>query len=115
MTGDAIPGKDRPRGSNRDGRRRLGRTCFRSGDNFESKSNPLNAPTQSVTTPRLRPSRRIKWMRRVVRIAPVAPIGWPSAIAPPSILTMSPGSPSLRMTAMTIAAKASLISIRLGA
>src|SRR5271165_562258 len=51
-------------------------------------------------------------MRRVVRTAPVAPIGWPWAMAPPSTLTISSGRPSSRATTMTIAAKASLISIR---
>src|SRR5262249_33652961 len=32
---------------------------------------------QSVTRPRLRPSRRIEWISLVVSTAPVAPIGWP--------------------------------------
>ena len=40
-----------------------------------------------VTSPRRKPSRRIEWMMRVVRTAPVAPIGWPCAIAPPSTLS----------------------------
>jgi hypothetical protein len=51
----------------------------------------------------------MEWIIRVVRIAPVAPIGWPCAIAPPSTLTMSSDRPNLRTTAITIAAKASLI------
>jgi hypothetical protein len=46
------------------------------------------------------------------RIAPVAPIGWPWATAPPSTLTMSSGTPSSRATAIGTAAKASLISMR---
>ena len=36
---------------------------------------------QSVTTPRLRPSRFIEWISLVVSTAPVAPIGWPWATA----------------------------------
>jgi hypothetical protein len=43
--------------------------------------------------------RGAEWIRRVVRTAPVAPIGWPWAMAPPSILTMSGESPSSRVTA----------------
>ena len=66
----------------------------------------------NVTMPRFRPSRRIEWRRRVVSTAPVAPIGWPCAIAPPSTLTMSAGRPSSRATAMATAANASLISKR---
>src|SRR5262245_15413593 len=67
---------------------------------------------QSVTRPRVRPSRRIEWISLVVSTAPVAPIGWPWAMAPPSMLTMSSGSPSSRATTMAMAAKASLISTR---
>src|SRR5262252_5909907 len=51
-------------------------------------------------------------MSLVVSTAPVAPIGWPWATAPPSTLTMSSGNPSSRATTIAIAAKASLISIR---
>ena len=50
---------------------------------------------QSVTRPRVRPSRRIEWISLVVSTAPVAPIGWPWAMAPPSTLTMSSGKPEL--------------------
>src|SRR4029077_2180224 len=67
---------------------------------------------QSVTRPRVRPSRRIEWISLVVSTAPVAPIGWPCATAPPSTLTTSSGSPSSRATTMAMAAKASLISAR---
>ena len=58
------------------------------------------------------PSRRIECNSRVVSTAPVAPIGWPCAIAPPSTLTMSSGRPSSRRTASGTAANASLISTR---
>ena len=42
--------------------------------------------------------------------APVAPSGWPSAMAPPSRLTLAGSSPSSRMQASAWAAKASLSS-----
>src|SRR6516225_6820862 len=51
-------------------------------------------------------------MSLVASTAPVAPIGWPWATAPPSTLTMSSGNPSSRATTIAITAKASLISIR---
>src|SRR5438132_1381638 len=51
-------------------------------------------------------------MRRVLSTAPVAPMGWPWAMAPPSTLTISSGNPSSRLTAIAIAANASLISTR---
>src|SRR5215510_10781492 len=73
---------------------------------------PCPPPMQSVTTPRVSPSRRIEWISFVVSTAPVAPIGWPWATAPPSTLTTSSGSPSSRATTMATAAKASLISTR---
>ena len=66
----------------------------------------------NVTRPRVSPSLRIEWMSFVVSTAPVAPIAWPCAIAPPSTLTMSSGSPSSRATTMAMAANASLISTR---
>ena len=44
--------------------------------------------------------------------APLAPIGWPSAIAPPLTLTLSQSKPSSRPSASVCAANASLISIR---
>ena len=47
---------------------------------------PWPPPMQSVTMPRLSPSRFIAWSSRVVSTAPVAPIGWPWAIAPPSTI-----------------------------
>ncbi len=47
-----------------------------------------------------------------VIIAPVAPSGWPSAIAPPLTLTFSCGTPVSFMNFMTTAANASLTSNR---
>ena len=44
--------------------------------------------------------------------APEAPIGWPSAIAPPLTLTFSSSTPSIRSELIATEAKASLISHR---
>ena len=44
--------------------------------------------------------------------APLAPIGWPSAMAPPLTLTLSQSNPSSRPSARVWAANASLISMR---
>src|ERR1019366_5683716 len=44
--------------------------------------------------------------------APEAPIGWPSAIAPPLTLTLEVSQPRSLLTAQACAAKASLASIR---
>src|SRR5882672_617849 len=43
---------------------------------------------------------------------PEAPIGWPSAIAPPFTFTFEVSQPSWRFTAIACEANASLISIR---
>ena len=42
--------------------------------------------------------------------APEAPMGWPTAIAPPLTLTRSGSTSSIRVAVMATAAKASLIS-----
>src|ERR1019366_1535026 len=82
----------------------------------ETRSNasaiPCPPPMQSVTIPLLIPSRCIECNRRVVSTAPLAPIGCPCAIAPPSTLTTSGDKPRSFVTAIAMAAKASLISIR---
>ena len=58
------------------------------------------------------------WRRRsacttvAARIAPVAPSGWPSAIAPPIGLTLAASSPTVSITASACAAKASFSSIQ---
>ena len=44
--------------------------------------------------------------------APVAPIGWPSATAPPLTLTLFGSSPNSRLIARETAENASLISYR---
>jgi hypothetical protein len=66
----------------------------------------------SVTMPRLQPSRFIECINRVASTAPLAPIGWPCAMAPPSTLTTSSAKPISRRHASAMAAKASLISTR---
>ena len=69
-------------------------------------------PMQSEATPRL-PPRACSAAISVTRMrAPEAPIGWPSAQAPPLTLTFSCGRPSSRIAAMATTAKASLISKR---
>ena len=45
-------------------------------------------------------------------LAPLAPRGWPRAMAPPSMLTLAISSPSSPITARDCAAKASLSSIK---
>ena len=45
---------------------------------------PWPPPMHMVMTPRVMPSRRIECRMRVVSTAPVAPIAWPCAMAPPS-------------------------------
>ncbi|KAG1487946.1 hypothetical protein G6F52_014065 [Rhizopus delemar] len=56
--------------------------------------------------------RRRPCSRVAVRIAPVAPSGWPRAIAPPSGLTLLGSRPQSRITASDCAAKASFSSIQ---
>ena len=60
---------------------------------------------------------RSDWVRSssckafITKIAPVAPTGWPSAIAPPFGFTRAASSPKALLTAKACAAKASLDSI----
>ena len=69
-------------------------------------------PRHSVASP-YRPCRRCSSWSSVATIrAPLAPIGWPSAIAPPLTLTLSQSKPSSRPSASVCAANASLISMR---
>src|SRR5690606_8227111 len=73
---------------------------------------PMPVPTHMVTMPYLPPVRRRPCTTVAVRIAPVAPSGCPSAIAPPSGLTLAGSSCRSRMTARDCAAKASFSSIQ---
>src|ERR1700754_2664672 len=69
-------------------------------------------PIHSAATPLFAP-RVVNALRRVTTIrAPLAPIGWPSAQAPPWILIFSWETPSSRMTAIGTTANASFISNR---
>src|SRR5690606_5729899 len=73
---------------------------------------PIPVPMHIVTMPYFCWRRRRPWTRVAVRTAPVAPSGCPSAIAPPSGLTLSGSRPTSRITASAWAAKASLSSIQ---
>src|SRR5919204_5460055 len=66
-------------------------------------------PRHSATTPRFPPVCRSVWSSVTRRRAPEAPMGWPSAIAPPRGLNFSSGIASSLRTA-SIPAKASLTS-----
>src|SRR5690606_38162518 len=69
---------------------------------------PRLPPTHSVARPRRR-SRRSSSSTSVPRIiAPVAPSGWPIAVAPPLTLVISSVMPMSRMNRMATAANASL-------
>src|SRR5205085_9250980 len=69
-------------------------------------------PMQSDATPRLRPL-PFKALIRVTRIrVPLAPIGWPRAVAPPWTLILSCGMPMSRIANIATQANASLTSHR---
>ena len=59
---------------------------------------PARRRCTCVTTPRFSPSRRIECSRRVVSTAPLAPMAWPCAMAPPSTLTTPPKVPARACT-----------------
>src|SRR5689334_4253433 len=65
-----------------------------------------------VTSPRLRLRRSSSSSTVPIRIEPVAPMGWPSAIEPPLTLTLSRSSLRSRMNFSATTANASLISNR---
>src|SRR6266581_1533095 len=69
-------------------------------------------PMQRLAIPRLPPVFRSAPIKVTRMRAPDAPIGWPSAQAPPWTLTFSCGSPCSFIAAMVTTAKASLISDR---
>ena len=73
---------------------------------------PRRRRCRATATPRFRPRAR-RAPSSVTRMrAPEAPIGWPSAQAPPLTLTFSCGRPRSRIAAIATTAKASLISNR---
>src|SRR5260370_441176 len=73
---------------------------------------PCPAPMHMVARPKRALRSCMAWIKVVAMRAPLAPNGWPIAIAPPRILTFSGSSFKSLMTARVWAAKASLISIR---
>src|SRR5205085_4964368 len=77
-----------------------------------STASPWPPPEQIAAQPRP-PPRRLSSCTSAPRIrAPLAPIGWPSAMAPPFTLTLSSSTPSIRIELRATEAKASLISKR---
>ncbi len=72
----------------------------------------MPVPTHIDTMPYRMFLRRIAWISVAERIAPVAPSGWPRAIAPPIGLTTSGFSPRSLPTARACAANASFSSIQ---
>ena len=83
-------------------------------------STPVPPPSRSprrrrctaTATPRFRPRARSAPISVTRMRAPEAPIGWPSAQAPPLTLTFSWRRPRSRIAAIATTAKASLISKR---
>jgi hypothetical protein len=65
---------------------------------------------QRETRPYLPPVRWSSYMVFTVRIAPVAPTGWPRAMAPPLGLTLSVSIPRAAEQAAATEAKASFSS-----
>ena len=66
----------------------------------------------SVATPRFLPCALSAWISVTMMRAPLAPIGWPSAQAPPWMLTRSCDTSSSCISAIGTTAKASLTSQR---
>src|SRR5665213_1370231 len=73
---------------------------------------PMPPPMHNVARPFLALRFCISYNSVTRMRAPEAPMGWPSAMAPPLTLTLSGSKPSSRLTAQACAANASLASIR---
>src|SRR4028119_1636009 len=73
---------------------------------------PIPPPMHMVTMPYFEPRRFISFRICTVSFVPVAPIGWPRAMAPPFTFILSVSRPTSRTTASTWAANASLNSMR---
>ncbi len=73
---------------------------------------PSPPPMHSVATPRFWPRAFSACISVTMMRAPLAPIGWPSAQAPPCTLTMSCDTPSSCISAIGTTAKASFTSHR---
>ena len=83
----------------------------RSQDLSTESATALPPPRHSVARPFFSPRCSSAWISVVSTRAPEAPIGWPSATAPPLTFTRAQSQPSA-LSASACAAKASLISIR---
>src|SRR4051794_26327319 len=75
-------------------------------------ASPWPPPPQRAAAPTPPPRRRSSSAVSSTIRAPLMPIGWPSAMAPPLGLTFSGSMPSSRVDTMPTAAKASLSSTR---
>src|SRR5690606_17807126 len=73
---------------------------------------PMPPPVHMVTRAVVASRRSSSSSAVPMSMAPVAPMGWPSAMAPPFTFTRSGSRPRSRMVFMGTAAKASLISHR---
>src|SRR6266850_2158246 len=77
-----------------------------------ASATPLPPPRHSVAIPRFRFLCLSAYSSVVSTRAPLAPIGWPSATAPPLTFTLLPSTPSSRRTATACTANASCNSMR---
>src|SRR5215212_8543673 len=75
-------------------------------------ASPWPPPEQIAETPRPPPRRRRSCTSDPRMRAPEAPIGWPSAMAPPFTFTFDSSTPSMRIELSATEANASLISKR---
>src|SRR6185312_3238418 len=75
-------------------------------------ASPWAAPEQIAATPLPPPRRRSSWMTVPSRRAPEAPMGWPSATAPPFTFTRSGSMPSRSTVFSATEQKASFTSSR---
>src|SRR5690606_24215882 len=75
-------------------------------------ASPWPPPLQMLARPNCTPRFRISWANVSTMRAPLAPMGWPSAMAPPLTLTISGSHSPSRVLTMVTTAKASLISTR---
>src|SRR5205823_3094182 len=77
-----------------------------------AKATPMPPPMHNDARPFFALRRPISWRSETNTRQPDAPIGWPSAIAPPLTLMRLVSQPISLLTAHACAAKASLISMR---
>ena len=81
-------------------------------DHLEWYADGMYPPMHIDASPYSWPPLTMLAMVRAVMIAPVAPMGWPHAIAPPSGFTFASSSPRSRMIGIACAANASFNSIQ---